>query len=427
MNRDITFIATGDSFISNRLTTDIDISAVSDVVSNGDVKFTNFEMTTPENHRYPSSISGGTWASAHKDVVKDIKSIGFNCVAWANNHTLDFLHDGLIATKRNLEKMDIVHSGVGMDMEEASCPKYIKVNQSTVGLISVTTTFDDTWIAGHRRYDGPGRPGVNGVRMEKVFRVSGDELQFLKRISEKIGINYERELDIKEGFLEEDPGKFHFGDYVFEENISGENLKEVINETDLKRNIHNIRKAKSKADAVVVSIHSHEMFKTHKDQPAKFVEELSKSFIDAGADAIIGHGPHILRGIEIYKEKPIFYSLGNFIFQNDNVEFLPSDFYDKYGLTGDNHIIEAINARNRNGERGLGTNYKVWESVIAKWNFKDRVIELIPIDLGFEMDQKYKGWPKMTDDTGVLRRLAELSKLYGTKIDIAGGKGIIEF
>jgi hypothetical protein len=35
--------------------------------------------------------------------------------------------------------------------------------------------------------------------------------------------------------------------------------------------------------------------------------------IDAGADAVIGHGPHVLRGIEFYRERPIAYSLGNFV------------------------------------------------------------------------------------------------------------------
>ncbi len=45
--------------------------------------------------------------------------------------------------------------------------------------------------------------------------------------------------------------------------------------------------------------------------------------IDAGADVFVGHGPHVLRGIEIYKGKPIFYSLSNFIFQNETVLRMP--------------------------------------------------------------------------------------------------------
>lgn len=42
--------------------------------------------------------------------------------------------------------------------------------------------------------------------------------------------------------------------------------------------------------------------------------------IDAGAGVVVGHGPHVLRGIEVYKRRPIFYSLASFIFENDLVE-----------------------------------------------------------------------------------------------------------
>lgn len=42
--------------------------------------------------------------------------------------------------------------------------------------------------------------------------------------------------------------------------------------------------------------------------------------IDAGAGIVVGHGPHVLRGIEVYKGRPIFYSLANFIVENDLVE-----------------------------------------------------------------------------------------------------------
>ncbi len=44
-----------------------------------------------------------------------------------------------------------------------------------------------------------------------------------------------------------------------------------------------------------------------------FLETFSRRCVDAGADAVIGHGPHELRGIEIYHGAPIFYSLGNFL------------------------------------------------------------------------------------------------------------------
>jgi poly-gamma-glutamate synthesis protein (capsule biosynthesis protein) len=42
--------------------------------------------------------------------------------------------------------------------------------------------------------------------------------------------------------------------------------------------------------------------------------EMAHKLIDAGADVIIGHHPHVIQGIEVYQGKPIFYSLGNFVF-----------------------------------------------------------------------------------------------------------------
>ena len=58
-----------------------------------------------------------------------------------------------------------------------------------------------------------------------------------------------------------------------------------------------------------------------------FLETFSRRCVDAGADAVIGHGPHELRGIEIYHGAPIFYSLGNFLFETETVEKQPYDAY----------------------------------------------------------------------------------------------------
>jgi gamma-polyglutamate biosynthesis protein CapA len=72
-----------------------------------------------------------------------------------------------------------------------------------------------------------------------------------------------------------------------------------------------ITKAKETVDILIVSFHFGEEYKTIHNQRQ---ENLAHSAIDAGADLIIGHHPHVIQDIEIYKEKPIVYSLGNFIF-----------------------------------------------------------------------------------------------------------------
>jgi len=59
------------------------------------------------------------------------------------------------------------------------------------------------------------------------------------------------------------------------------------------------------ADLVLVTHNGHESDGSDRYKPAKFIETYARACIDAGADAFLGHGPHLLRGIEIYKGKPI--------------------------------------------------------------------------------------------------------------------------
>src|SRR5690606_32693371 len=131
-----------------------------------------------------------------------------------------------------------------------------------------------------------------------------------------------------------------------------------------------IEEAKRSADIVLVSIHAHEMQDGRKDLPADFLVEFARNCIDKGAHSVIGHGPHILRGIEIYRNRPIFYSLGDFIFQNDTVAHLPSDFYDKQGLNSEHNVIDALEKRSDGDKRGLGVNPDVWRSVVARWEMQ---------------------------------------------------------
>jgi gamma-polyglutamate biosynthesis protein CapA len=55
----------------------------------------------------------------------------------------------------------------------------------------------------------------------------------------------------------------------------------------------------------------------YQDKPEESTRGLARSFIDAGADLIIGAHPHVIQPVEIYKGKAIFYSLGNFVFDQD--------------------------------------------------------------------------------------------------------------
>jgi poly-gamma-glutamate synthesis protein (capsule biosynthesis protein) len=72
-----------------------------------------------------------------------------------------------------------------------------------------------------------------------------------------------------------------------------------------------ISSLKSKTDWIIVSLHAGTEFWSTAD---KLQQEFARAAIDAGADLVIGHHPHVLQEAEIYKGKFIFYSLGNFVF-----------------------------------------------------------------------------------------------------------------
>ncbi len=83
------------------------------------------------------------------------------------------------------------------------------------------------------------------------------------------------------------------------------------NPLDIVSNFYQLKKAKSKADHVIVIIHGgHEHFQL----PSPRMINLYRYFIDLGASAVIGHHTHCFSGFEIYKDSPIYYGLGNFIF-----------------------------------------------------------------------------------------------------------------
>lgn len=71
-----------------------------------------------------------------------------------------------------------------------------------------------------------------------------------------------------------------------------------------------VQSLRAKVDAVVVSLHWGEQFKQRASQ---LQTDIAHRLVDAGADAIVGHHPHVLQGVEVYRGRPILYSLGNFL------------------------------------------------------------------------------------------------------------------
>lgn len=428
MDKKVSIVATGDCFISRRLGENK--KAVVDIankIGSADVRFTNLEVTTHNIEGYPNAFSGGTWAVAEPGVLDDLLEYNFNLFNCANNHSLDYSEGGLISTIENLNKRGMKYAGIGKNLYHASKPVYMETSSARVALISATTTFHESWLASEQRKDIIGRPGVNGIRIKSKYMVDEKAVEVLEELAEALDINSMHKLNIKEGFSVKEENECRFGAYKFIP--SHKTYQERFSdERDKKRILDSIKQAKMQSGYVLLSLHSHEMKGENKNEPADFFCEFARECIDAGASAILGHGPHIVRGIEIYKGCPIFYSLGNFIFQNETVSVQPSEFYEKYNLGSDDHVSRAYEVRNQNGTVGLGVNKKVWESVIAEFSFEeDQLIELKlhPIELGFGMPNYRRGWPKLTDKHKVIEELAKLSECFGTKIEYENGVGVV--
>ena len=165
--------------------------------------------------------------------------------------------------------------------------------------------------------------------------------------------------------------------------------------------------------------------------PADFIPIFAKAVIDAGADVFVGHGPHVLRGVEIYKGKPIFYSVGNFIFQNETVLRMPEDGYDEYSLGGDAQLADYLDARYDKDRRSFQADREYWDSmaVITNWEGgKFMSAELHPITLGFQTPRSQRGRPKLAagaDATRILDMMIKRSKAFGTVVTNKNGVGIV--
>ena len=289
---------------------------------------------------------------------------------------------------------------------------------------SCNSTFDNVAIAGQQSRRVPGRPGLNQMRIDTTLVVTEEQMNVVKRIAEQTHYNAQEDISRAEGYRSALPeGTFKLGKHL---NFRvGETTRQeaLCNKADLARLEKAIFEAKLQADYILFSIHSHQVTGTAKEQPADYLVEAAHFAIDHGADAVIGHGPHLLRPIEIYKGKPVFYSLGDFILHNENIPYSPEDYYAEKGLTSDATMREVFAKRSNNFTRGLQTDKRMFEAVIPRWemeNGKLTKLELLSVELGFGLPRSRGGMPAPAKGSEILQRLKEMSEPYGTKMELEG-------
>ena len=415
------FTAAGDAIIQRRIPEDYKgYEELSAFIDKGDAKFFNLETTLNEEGECPgAAISGGTYIRTTAAVLDDLKKFGFNMTTACNNHALDFSYEGFYSTLDALDSSGLVHAGIGINLGMAAAPKYLETAAGRVALIAVNTSFNLAMMAGEASDRVQGRAGINGMRVERYLNVTKEELDFIRNLAERTMINAEKDITRREGYypmLKDDEATL--GELQFKLADKSEYVMEI-NKADLERLKKSIYEAEFAADYVIVSVHSHQISGDKKEKPAKMLEDLAHFCIDNGANAVVGHGPHLLRPIEVYKDSPIFYSLGDFILELYSVEFAPADFYQKHGVDKSATVRELLATRSKNFTVGLMTDKRMFLSVIPYWETEGKKLtklSLLPILGKMEGNKSEIGLPRAVSPSEVIDYLGEMSKPYGVTL-----------
>ncbi len=342
----------------------------------GDVIFTNLEAAVAEKGE---TTREGRGFLTPPEALDALQAFGFNLLSLSGNHAFDLKVPGVQNTLREVDKRKIVHAGTGNSVSEATAAGYLHTPKGTVALIASASGL----IAPGASATAD-RPGVNELRVEAG------------------GIPNEATEDLPDG------------------------VANTPNAQDSQRILQSIRDARQHADIVVVYQHNH-VFSNHsfatvfteglpeRLAPNEWLVKWTHAEIDAGADIIVMHGAPLLHGVEIYHGRPIFYDLGNFIYN-----LVPTLTY----------IDEPMN----------------WESAVATVEFQDKKLKSVsfrPLALNNigegqpDMHNEYasnqfiqtRGLP--TPVTGkragfILQRIADASKPFGTVMEIKGDTAVIK-
>ena len=188
---------------------------------------------------------------------------GFDAMSVAGNHAMDYGGDALIDTAEHLSSAGIAPCGGGANIAEARKPAIVERAGRRLAFLAYSSILPEGFVADDRR------PGCAPLRAHTYYeQVERDQ-----------------------------PG-------------TDPRIRTFADEDDLAALLDDIAQAKQQADHVFVSMHWGLHFV--RARLADYQRVVGRAVIDAGADAVIGHHPHLLKGVEFHKNRPILHSLGNF-------------------------------------------------------------------------------------------------------------------
>lgn len=471
---------------------DPDVQYLMNVLRSGDITIADNENTVVDHTTFRGPIAH---MEAPASVADDWANMGIDMMTKANNHTWDAGDEGVWQDFHELDRVGIVHVGVDYNMVEARQARYAATPKGTValvgvyadngaqivgapvnGVVSVTPeqlrqvrAMRDSIVARRNEVhdpiavppaDPPNSTAVFGL----VFRVgSGAEIDKASADLQKLmKVNAERHGEIKSksntlglvtwygvtgaqmAQLRAIAGDKGSGDTLVAWGVHfkvtpgpGEFHYDMVpqDERDILREI---RTGKQDSEIEVATIHWHQnrfafQHYSFDHYPADFEVKFAHDAIDQGADVFVGHGVHTIKGVEIYKGKPIFYGVSNFALMEQR--FL--SWRDR-GVLPPTPLTGPIKGE---GEENEARWY--WmeqspnlEALVASSHFENgrlTEVRIYPVDLGYEKDGHLRpgsqvGLPKRPSPAvarQILSEVQEYSKPFGTKIDIEDGVGVI--
>lgn len=423
----ITLAAAGDCMITRRIS-NVDSPELLELVKilrSTDVTFGNFEMTLAEADAPPSYHQGCAYVHLRADspdnrfIVEELKWAGFNLMGLANNHSLDFGSEGMFSTISKFDKSGLAHAGTGANLAEARAPGYFDSPHGRVALVACASTFPDYTQAADGNGEVPGRPGLNPVRLETSYRVTAAQLESLRQIAAAVGT--------PRASAGTSGNEIRFLNRSFVASTS--TGTEVVAEPDDTRSLAaSVRRASRNSDLTLLGIHAHEADRS-AEVPSRFLQPFAHTMIDSGADAVIGHGPHLLRGIEIYKNKPIFYSLGNFIFHGESARQIPAEIYRECQINGNGNINDPSDVFDKVLNGFSATPF--WQTIVPVASFENRKLtslQLYPVTLNPGLSRSTRGTPALAkgdEASQIIATIARLSQPFGTTIRFNNGFGSV--
>ncbi|KAK7684899.1 hypothetical protein QCA50_012148 [Cerrena zonata] len=447
----VKIIAGGDAlYSSTNLKERIDPKIVK-LLTESDVAFLNAEFTTPKPTT-PSAAGRGYLTSIKPHSLDDLLSLNFKLISFANNHTVEFGHEGLVDTIEESEKRGIHPVGVGRSLEDAKKPQFFDSSTGRVGIVGASSTHSHIALAASNGAHTPARAGLLPLRWTLSYVLPEEQYKQFEQIDILLGTRKSMlesaRVEVRTGEVTGDDF-FRFG-HLFDSNLVVTKAKEgesahvrtTANEIDLQRLLRSVKDSSERSNLPIFSLHTHEGDNNnwYNPIPPKFIQKFARKTIDSGAKAFIGHGAHMLRGVEIYKGKPIFYNVGSFLMEFEPGEsFIGPEMYEKYGLDPSTSLPSDLHNLRSYGPKGEAIGFRsgrkfsiniLVELEIDEDDEDSFRFKIIPIDLGLDTRQNKlkRGLPEWaTNDVAkyITNYLEENSAPWGTKFNYNEATGYI--